>query len=783
MQMAIFGVLVALLIVQQGASLLPLSGSVGLLLAGACSALALWRTCGRWRRQALCLMLGLSVGVAYGSMRAQLRLADQLGDALDGVTRSLTGSVIGLPDQTDAGLRFEFAPDTEQGGLPRRLSLSWYPKPGDVMPKIVPGQRLLIEARLKVIRAQQNRNGFDYAAWQFARGVGGLGYVRTLAVVDAPPAGGIGARIDRWRAAIRAHIHASVGPEIAGILTAMAVGEQRGISDASWTTLRNTGTAHLVAISGLHVSIVAMLFGGLVGWLWRRVPSAVLWQPAQRASVVAAAVAALAYGALAGFGVPVTRSVLMLLIACAALLSSRRPPASRIWLLALLGVMVFDPWCVISAGFWLSFGAVGALILMLSGRHGATGRWAGFASAQLAVTVLTAPLLLVLFGQLSLVSPVANAVAIPLVSLVVVPLVLLGAILPGHVFFTMAAFVMGHLMDALAWAAGLPFSVWSFATPPLPLMVLAVFGTMWGVMPRGTPWRVLGWVGWVPALLWSPPRPAVGAFEAQVLDVGQGLAVHVRTATHDVLYDTGPAYFRGGDAGERHVVPYLQSIGVGSLDLLVVSHDDKDHAGGASSVLRSLPVSRVVTGQGVTLAAGPAPMPCYAGQRWTWDGVVFRWLHPAVDAPFRDDNDRSCVLYVSTPAASLLLTGDVSARAEHSVAASGGWPVSTVVVAPHHGSRSSSSDALVAAVAARHVVFSSGYGNAFGHPVATVVQRWRDAGAQIWRTDLQGAVSMRVASTGVQLASEDAERPRYWHRVRADATTAGARLMSSASVE
>ncbi|HQU88599.1 MAG TPA: ComEC/Rec2 family competence protein, partial [Denitromonas sp.] len=287
MQMAIFGVLVALLIVQQGASLLPLSGSVGLLLAGACSALALWRTCGRWRRQALCLMLGLSVGVAYGSMRAQLRLADQLGDALDGVTRSLTGSVIGLPDQTDAGLRFEFAPDTEQGGLPRRLSLSWYPKPGDVMPKIVPGQRLLIEARLKVIRAQQNRNGFDYAAWQFARGVGGLGYVRTLAVVDAPPAGGIGARIDRWRAAIRAHIHASVGPEIAGILTAMAVGEQRGISDASWTTLRNTGTAHLVAISGLHVSIVAMLFGGLVGWLWRRVPSAVLWQPAQRASVVA----------------------------------------------------------------------------------------------------------------------------------------------------------------------------------------------------------------------------------------------------------------------------------------------------------------------------------------------------------------------------------------------------------------------------------------------------------------------------------------------------------------
>jgi competence protein ComEC len=346
-----------------------------------------------------------------------------------------------------------------------------------------------------------------------------------------------------------------------------------------------------------------------------------------------------------------------------------------------------------------------------------------------------------------------------------------------------AAFVMGHLMDALAWAAALPFSVWSLATPPLPLMVLALFGTTWGVMPRGTPWRVLGWMAWAPAFLWSPPRPVLGAFEAQVLDVGQGLAVHVRTASHELLYDTGPAYYRGGDAGERHVVPYLQSLGVDRLDVLVVSHNDKDHAGGASSVLQGLRVSHVVTGQGVDLPAGSVPLPCHADEGWTWDGVVFRWLHPPADAQFRNDNDRSCVLYVFTPAASLLLTGDVSSRAERSVAASGGWPVSTVVVAPHHGSGSSSSEALVAAVAAHHVVFSSGYGNAFGHPVATVINRWRDAGAQIWRTDLQGAVSMRADATGVQLGSEGAKRPRYWHRARADMATADARLTSSASVK
>lgn len=783
MQMAIFGVLVALLHVQQGAGVLPLAGSVGLMLLGAFSGLGLWRVPAGWPRQLLCLMLGLTLGVAYGSIRAQIRLADQLADGLDGAGLSLTGVVIGLPDRSPEGLRFSFAPDATHAGLPSRLSLSWYPKPDVVVPDIVPGQRLAIEARLKVIRAQRNPNGFDYAAWQFANGVGGVAYIRALTVTEAPLASNVLARIDRWRAAIRARIHASVEPELAGVLTAMAVGDQRGISDAMWTTLRNTGTAHLVAISGLHVSIVAMLFGGFSGWLWRRFPAAVLWQPVQRFAVVAAALAAIAYGALAGFGVPVTRSVLMLLIACAAMLSSRRPPALRIWWLALFGVMVFDPWCVISAGFWLSFGAVGALILMLSGRKGARNRVLGFASAQLAVTVLTAPLLLVLFGQLSVVSPLANAVAIPLVSLIVVPLVLLAVLLPGDLCLSMAAFVMARLMDVLAWAADLPFSVWSLATPPLPLMALAVFGTLWAVLPRGTPWRSLGWMAWVPALLWAPPRPLAGEFEARVLDVGQGLAVHLRTATHELLYDTGPSYYRGGDAGERHVVPYLQSLGVDTLDMLVVSHDDKDHAGGAASVLRSLGVKRVVAGEGVALEDAPTSFPCHAGQGWTWDGVVFRWLHPAAGEQLRDDNERSCVLHVSAPNGSLLLTGDVSARTERAVAAAGGWLASTVVVAPHHGSRSSSSDALVAAVEARHVVFSSAYGNAFGHPVPAVVQRWRDAGAQTWRTDLRGAVLVQLDANGVQLSAQDADRPRYWHRERADATAAGARLPSSASIE
>lgn len=774
--MAILGLLAALLVVQHSASVLPLAACALLGAAGVVGAPAvLWLRPGA-RRMLVCIGLGAVLGLAYSSTRAHWRLADQLDPALDGATISLAGHVVGLPTVRADSLHFLLAPVPQPPGVPTRLSVSWYPRPDTPLPTLVPGQRVVAELRLKVIYGQHNPGGFDYAGWQFARAVGGVGYVRQLTLAGPTPDGFAGA-VDRWRQRILARIHAQVPAETAGLLGAMAVGEQRGISDPAWRVLRNTGTAHLVAISGLHVSIVALLAGGLAGWAWRRSATALARLPAQRVAVLAAALAGVAYGALAGFGVPVTRSVLMLLVACAAMWSSRRPPPGHVLLLALLGVMLFDPWCVLAAGFWLSFGAVGALVVVLSGRRGRGAGWRRFGAAQLAVTLLTAPLLLVLFGQVSLVSPVANAVAIPLVSMLVVPLLLAGVFLPFDLPLSVAAWLMSVLMALLDWAAGLPFAVGALATPPLPLMVLALAGGLWGMLPRGTPWRALGWLAWVPAMLWAPPRPAYGDFEARVLDVGQGLAVHLRTAGHDLLYDTGPSYFRGGDAGERHVVPYLQGVGAVPLDLLVVSHDDKDHAGGADSVLGDVGAVQVVAGEGVDLPGMVAR--CAAGEAWAWDGVMFRWLHPAPNAVYREDNDRSCVLSVAGAGGSLLLTGDVAARVERLLAEAGRWPRSEVVVAPHHGSRSSSSDALVAAVAARHVVFSAGYRNAFGHPVDAVVSRWQAAGARVWRTDLHGAIRIAVDATGVHVDADAHPVRRYWHRPRA----AGARLTSPGPIE
>ncbi len=403
-------------------------------------------------------------------------------------------------------------------------------------------------------------------------------------------------------------------------------------------------------------------------------------------------------------------------------------------------------------------------MLVLGGRHGPIGRVKGFARAQWGVTMLGAPLLLSLFGQISLIAPLANMLAIPVVTLGVVPPVLLASVSGLAWPARIADAVVEVLMRVLDAMASWSWAMVSRAEAPLALVLLALAGLVWMLLPRGTPMRLAGAALALPLALWAPARPAPGEFEATVLDVGQGLAVHVRTHAHDLLYDTGRAYYRGNDAGERIVVPYLRARGASALDVLAVSHSDNDHAGGADSVMAAVPVKRLVGGDGVTLASRDVDDRCQSGATWSWEGVRFSWLHPQAGDTETRDNNRSCVLHVSGEGGSVLITGDIEARVEDSVLARSGWPKSDVVVAPHHGSRSSSSTALIDAVAAEEVVFSAGYRNPFGHPATDVVERWRNAGARIWRTDVHGAVSFYVERDGVRANGRAADQRRYWHR-------------------
>jgi competence protein ComEC len=734
-----------------------------------------------WAAHLLRLAACAVLGFVWAAWLAQGRLADQLPEVWEGRDVQVTGVVAALPQSFGRGERFEFVVESAvpvfnaktlapalAPVVPQRIMLSWYH--GWVDDEwheggaIRPGERWRFTVRLKRPHGNANPHGFDYEAWLFERGIRATGYVRPKSEAQRlePFVPRPDYAVEWLRDAIRNRFTAVLpdAPYV-GVLIALAVGDQRVIPGPQWTIFNRTGITHLVSISGLHVTMLAALFAALAGWLWRRSERLMLLLPAQKAAVVAGWLAAFSYALLAGFAVPAQRTLYMLTVVALALWSGRNLGASRTLLLALLVVLLLDPWAVLSAGCWLSFGAVGLLFFVGTARVGEARGWratlAQWGVTQWAVTIGSLPLLLLLFQQFSLVSPLANALAIPFVSFVITPLALLFAIVPWPPLLHLDHWLMLQMMLVLEWLAGWP--VWQQAAPPLWASLVAGLGVLWLLLPRGFPARWIGLCLLLPALFWPPSRPVAGAAWVEVLDVGQGLAVLVRTAQHALLYDTGPLYSAESDAGQRIVVPYLRATGVERLDVLVVTHRDSDHSGGVVAIQDAVPITRTLTS--MSELAGER---CAAGQGWEWDGVRFTMLHPLpadYESKALKTNNLSCVLRIENAAGSVLLTADIEARDEKLLLA--GSPEllrSDVLLAPHHGSRTSSTPAFVAAVGARDVVFPVGYRNRFNHPRPDIVERY--AGSRLWRTDHEGAVRIALADV-IELSAYRREHRRYWH--------------------
>lgn len=524
-----------------------------------------------------------------------------------------------------------------------------------------------------------------------------------------------------------------------------------------------------MSISGLHVTMVSGLFYALALGIWRRVPRLVLRLPARKAAVVVGAFAALVYALLSGFSVPTQRTVYMLSVVGIALWSSRNIGTSLVLAWALFVTTLLDPWAVLSPGFWLSFGAVAVMVFAGDGRLQRPTWLREAIHTQWAVTVGLVPLLLVLFQQVSLVSPLANAFAIPLVSLVVVPLALLGAVIPVDAILLAAHQVMAGCMAVLHWMSAVPHAVWQQHAPPAWTILLAGLGILWLLLPRGIPGRWLGVPVCLPMLFVMPPSISTGHFQAAVLDVGQGLAVVVRTANHALLYDAGPKFGADSDSGNWIVVPYLRSQGIGQLDGFIVSHNDLDHSGGAASVIEAVGAdwfaSSLPDDHQLVMETKGARR-CFAGQIWEWDGVYFEMLHPAWESYGQDrlkDNFRSCVLKVSSPSGSLLIPGDIEADAEARLLAERPQDLrADVLIAPHHGSKTSSTEAFLDAVHPSIAVFTAGYRNRFGHPKPEVVARYLDRNIRTYRSDRDGMVMLDFRQQGVSVDSWRRSRPRYW---------------------
>ena len=721
----------------------------------------------------LAIVACFALGFAWADWRAEIRLADHLATEWEGRDIELVGTVAALPQDFSNGTRFEFAVETTLTAtavVPQRIMLSWYQGRRDDEQferlAVRPGERWRLMVRLKQPHGNANPNGFDYEAWLLERNIRATGYIRPnpaqrLSDMVWQPE----YVIERLRHAIRTKFFETLPPDRypwAGILVALAVGDQKAIEGDLWSVFNRTGTTHLMSISGLHVTMVAALLGWLVSFGWRRVPSLALRLPAQKAGVLAACLAALFYALLAGFAVPAQRTLYMLLVAAMALLSGRIVAPSRTLALALLVVLLIDPWAVLAAGFWLSFGAVGALLYVGSARLDERRSWQqtlrAWGSVQWVATLASLPVLLLVFQQFSLVSPLANALAIPVISFIVTPLALLGAIIPWRPILALAHWVMDGLMLFLEWCAVWP--VWQAPAPPLWAAVVASVGVLICLLPRRVPGRLLGTALLLPAIFWPVDQPLFGEVRVTVLDVGQGLAAVIRTREHILIFDPGPLYSAESDAGQRVVVPYLRALGIDKVDVMMVTHRDSDHAGGTDSVLAALPVAKVYSSLGEA-----ASEPCRYGQRWLWDGVLFEVLHPLSEdyVANRKSNNLSCVLRIEAGGRRMLLTSDIEARDEAALLQRDPEKLpAEVLLMPHHGSRTSSTPAFIAAVGAQDVVTPVGYRNRFGHPKADVVERYEASKAKIWRTDRDGALTVQLDAAGVSVASWRQERARYW---------------------
>ena len=742
---------------------LPWPASAALMAAG----IALWTRPG-WKRA-----LGAGVlGLGLCGLHVAYALSLQLPPSMERQDAVVTGRIVDLPAHEARRTRFLLRVDDE-ATIPealrgRLLQLSWYDPYRAVGPSLRfglhAGSRWRMQVRLRAPRGLRNPGVFDSEKTALARRVAAAGYVRSpdMARQLARPHG-----VDAWREGMSARIAAAAPASSSRFVQALALGDTRGLDDRDWETLRATGLTHLIAISGFHVGMVAMLFALLVSLLWRALPVLARRVPRPQAAALSALAGAASYAVVAGFALPTVRTVLMIAVVVAARGLRRQVRVVDALALAALAMLLVDPLAALTAGFWLSFAGVAWLAWCLpDAGHRIVG---DFLSAQGVATLGLLPLTVVLFGQASLAGPLANLVAIPWWSLVVVPLSLAGTALDvlhagaGDWAWRAAAWCFDLSWPAMQWLAGSRFVLWWLPEARWFALPLALLGAFWCLLPRGVPGKALALLLWLPLLWPSRGLPGQGEAELVVLDIGQGLSVLVRTARHSLLYDMGPAQPEGFDAGERVAVPSLRALGVRRLDAAIVSHGDNDHAGGFEAVRRAYPVPVAFAPDGAGIAG---TRDCRAGVQWEWDGVRFRFLHPPRYFPYLK-NESSCVLRIESAHGAALLTGDIGEVVERDLLRRDPAAVrADVVLVAHHGSAESSDPGFVAATGARHALLSTGHGNRFGHPKPRVVRLWRRIGARVEDTSTAGALRVRLQAGGATVEARRRSHPRPWDAVR-----------------
>ncbi len=718
----------------------------------------------------------LVIGFFWAAWRAELALLPQLDSGIEAQTVLVEGTVLDMPTHSASGiLRQQMSVDRikdasgwqDFGG---KVRLGWYNnslQPG-------PGERWQLAVRLKRPHGFANPGGFDYERWLFQQRIRATGYVREDArnrrLSEGHPA---------LVTAIRNRLQLTMQqlqadkPTMA-MIRALTIGDRSAISPADWNILRNTGTSHLMAISGLHISLAAGLLFWLVRGLWAHTGRFAETIPARKIAASTAVAGALLYAMLAGFGIPARRAVVMVTVVMLAVVFNRRSGLVPALCLAAVVTLLIDPLSVLSAGWWLSFWAVVLIAYLAAGRHGQQGpgsRWV-YMHVLLALGML--PILLVFFQSASLLAPLANVIAVPWVGMLVVPLALLGSLVTflhaatGELLLVVAASLLEPLWSWLDWLAAAPFSTWQQHQPLVWTLLPGGPGLLLLLAPRGVPGRWLGLLLLLPVFIIQPDRPGPGEVRMTLLDVGQGLATVVQTQHHTLVYDAGPRFSEAFDTGSAVVIPFLRSQGIRRIDTLVVSHGDNDHIGGVESLMSAYETGRVISSVPGKIHRA-ATEHCLRGQHWEWDGVNFNMLHPGA-ASALSGNNNSCVLKIGVRGGrGVLLTGDIENEAEDALMREQGEALgSDVLVVPHHGSNTSSSPGFLTQVEPAVALFPAGYLNRYRFPKPAVMDRYVSRGVDWYQTGLAGAITVDLGGVSAEpeIRRYREQQRRYWMQVR-----------------
>ncbi len=723
------------------------------------------------------------LGFLWALLRAHWVLDVSLPADLQGKDLLVTGVIASIPLEDKRKQRFEFNIETIEFNKQKiasigKVRISWYRKRGhwsNKNSKIKAGQRWQFWLRLKQPHGFMNPGGFDYEGWLYQKKIRATGYVRINAKKKQfakkldDEAGGYRMLI------LRQNLYDTLTEitsknKYAGILIALAMGERTGISQEQWYVFRATGTSHLVAISGLHIGLLAGFIFLIVRRLWPYCGSAALKLASPRVAALSALFIAAFYAALSGFAVPAQRALIMISIVMLSIFKLHKVQSSQVLSLALLSVLLLDPVAVLSAGFWLSFAAVAIISIAASGRLNIDINWKMWGRLQWRISLALIPLLIFLFQQASIVSPLANLIAIPLVSFLVVPLTLLATFMASFspylatILFSFADTILNALWWFLSYLADTPVSQWYGVKPDLLSLSLASLGFILLLTPKGWPAKYLGLFLLIPLIWPNTHLPEKGEAKITLLDVGQGLAAVVQTNKHTLVFDTGPKFSRSFDTGAAVVIPFIRQKGIKKLDMLILSHKDNDHRGGLESIQKELEIVSLLSSYDEKDSEA-----CRAGHNWLWDGVLFEILNPDESLSYKKRNNASCVLRISAGKESLLLSADIEKRAEKQLVEQRYEQLkSTYLVAPHHGSKTSSSRAFLEAVDPEYIFIPVGFKNRYRMPHATVLARYKERHIPILKTQNSGAISVLLGSTGQKSSSEIPEEYRkvsqkYWN--------------------